>query len=162
MTEREKVYFDIHGVNDVVDETAEEGFVDRKLDDMAHALAKLKTPEKAAFDLARSTNSAYVDDPNFRLRFLRAERFDPKRAAIRYAKHYDLKLQLFGVEKLGRPIVQDDLGEEALEALYSGKAQVLRQRDSAGRAICLWIASQHAFSANQKPYSKETLVCYGC
>ena len=70
--------------------------------------------------MARNTNQGYVDNSDFRLRFLRAERFDEKLAAIRYVRHYQMKLELFGVNKLGQNIIQDDLDDESLEALYCG------------------------------------------
>jgi hypothetical protein len=153
MKEREEVYYDIHGVQDVIDEDAEEGFVDRKLKDMADELLKIHPSDREAYDMAISSHPSYVEHRGFRLRFLRADRFDPKLAAVRYANHYATKLELFGPEKLGRDIVQDDLGREALDALYCGVSQTLPRRDATGRVVWLWIPG-----SKQQSFSKEALV----
>mmetsp|Transcript_12151 Transcript_12151/g.19181 ORF Transcript_12151/g.19181 Transcript_12151/m.19181 type:complete len:606 (-) Transcript_12151:24-1841(-) len=153
MKEREDVYYDIHGVQDAIDEDAEEGFADRKLKEMETEILKRSSSERNAYNLARSNSPSFVDDRDFRLRFLRADRFDPKLAALRYVRHYQTKLELFGKEKLGRHIVQDDLGSEALDNLYSGMNQILPRRDNAGRLVWIWIAAPH-----EQSYSREALL----
>jgi hypothetical protein len=154
MKEREEVYFDIHGVADVIDETAEADFLDRKLVEMAQALKDADSIVKRAYNMAHSANPSYVDDRDFRLRFLRAERFDAKLAAVRYVRHYETKLELFGPGKIARDIVQEDLGSEALDALYCGAAQILPRRDNAGRLVLFWIPG-----AKHASYSIDALVC---
>jgi hypothetical protein len=157
MQERENVYYDIHGVQDAIDEESEEGFVERKLSEMHDEIQIIDSVERRAYETARSTNPNYVDDRNFRLRFLRADRFDPKLAADRYARHYQTKLELFGEDKLGRDILQDDLGDESLGNLYSGMNQTLPRRDNAGRLVWIWIAA-----AQEQTYSEEAIVCIQC
>jgi hypothetical protein len=153
MNEREKVYFDIHGVNSPIDEDAERGFRERKLKEMTDELSIIQSDDRKAYDMAHSANSSYVGDFNFRLRFLRAERFDAKLAAVRYARHYQLKLELFGPDKLGRNITQEDLESEDLEALYCGLSQILPRRDTAGRLVWIWIGS-----SKQQSFSNKALV----
>jgi hypothetical protein len=154
MKEREEVYFDVHGVSDVIDEDAESGFLDRKLEEMENELRKIDSSENTAYDMAHSLNPDYVQDRDFCLRFLRADRFDANLAACRYARHYETKLELFGKEKLTRDIVQDDLGSEALKNLYSGMNQILPRRDNAGRLVWIWVAAPQ-----NQIYSREALVC---
>jgi hypothetical protein len=153
MKEREEVYYDIHGVQDVIDEDTEEGFVDRKLKEMEAEIMKRTSTERNAYDMARTASPSYVANRDFRLRFLRADRFEPKNAALRYVRHYQTKLELFGKEKLGREIVQDDLDPESLDNLYSGMNQVLPRRDNAGRLVWIWIAASH-----EQSYTKKALV----
>ena len=153
--DREAVYYDIHGVAPVIDETSEHDFLDRKLKAMDTELQINSIGiDRKAFDMANSSNPQYVGDRNFRLRFLRSERFDEKLAAVRYLKHFQLKLDLFGPDFLGRDIVQDDLDQETLEALYCGTGQILKRRDSAGRLIWFWLAGE-----KNTLFSDRAMVC---
>ena len=153
MKDREAVYYDIHGVTSAIDEDAEEGFLERKINEMSIELDKIDNTEKVAYNMARSVNESYVDAKDFRLRFLRADRFDTKLAASRYVRFFEAKLKLFGRERIAQDIVQDDLGEEALDALYSGIAQLLPRRDNAGRLVVVW-----KLGSNQQQYSVQALV----
>ena len=87
--------------------------------------------------LAETINPQFVNDPAFRLKFLRAERYDPKLAVARVARYFDLKLKLFGESKLCKDITYEDLDREDIEGLKQGFLQILPQRDAAGRAILL-------------------------
>ena len=49
--------------------------------------------------------------------FLRAERFDAPKAAIRLVNHFEGKLVLFGEDKLVKRITLDDLEEEDIEEI---------------------------------------------
>lgn len=129
--DREKVYFDIHGVSDEVLETPE--LIESKLDQMAFELLKL--PDSKAYEIARAQSSEYVDNANFRLSFLRAELFDATKAAKRFSRHWQAKYELFGEDLLTSDITQDDLDPDTLEALYCGLMQYLPLRDRAGRLV---------------------------
>ena len=145
MKDREAAYYDIHGVTDTVNEE-EDGFLESKILDFEMALQKVTGKDREAYELARSTDSSYVDNHDFQLRFLRADRFNAKLAAARYVKFFTMKLDLFGAEKIARDIVQDDLGEEAVDALYSGIAQLLPRRDNAGRLVFFLLMNQQLHS----------------
>lgn len=80
----------------------------------------------------------YIDvdhDRDFRLGFLRAERFDAKKAATRILDYFDEKRTLFGIDLLARKLLIDDLDKETIEVLESGLIQLLPGRDRAGRAV---------------------------
>ena len=124
-------YEDIHGVSQVVEETPE--MVMEKLQQMEQALRAIN--HKPAFDQAEITNFRYVNDTKFRLMFLRADCFDPQKAAIRLVNFMEGKLKYFGQQCLARPILLSDLEEDDLDALRSGPVQLLPVRDRAGRAI---------------------------
>jgi hypothetical protein len=135
MAERDEVLRDIHGVNDDIEETPE--FVAQKLVELEKALEKIR--KKDAYDLAQSKSPEYVSEGRFRLMFLRADRFAPHKAAGRIVRHFEMKLELFGAEKIARDIQMDDLDEDGIACLQSGFTQVLPVRDSSGRAIVCWI-----------------------
>jgi len=79
-----------------------------------------------------------VDDDTELLKFLRAESFDVKKAAIRFKRFADFQQNLFGKE--GR-IRYSDLSQEDRKYLQKGFMQLLPQRDRAGRAILICIGS---------------------
>jgi hypothetical protein len=135
MAERDEVLRDIHGVNDDIEETPE--LVAQKLVELENALQKIR--KKDAYDLAQFKSPEYAREYNFRLMFLRAERFAPSKAAARIVRHFETKLELFGPEKIARDIIMDDLGEDGITSLVSGFTQNLPVRDSSGRAIHCWI-----------------------
>lgn len=129
MAEREQILYDIHGVSDEVPETS----IDLKLNDFDFHLQRVTS--RAALDMATKLNPAYVADRDFRLAFLRADLLDPYKAAQRFARHFQAKLDLFGPESLVEDITQDHLDSDTLQALYSGLAQYLPLRDRAGRLV---------------------------
>jgi hypothetical protein len=104
--------------------------------------ALLKLAHKDAYDLAEAMNPEYVQHKEFQLKFLRADRFVAKNAALRLARHFQAKLELFGRYKLTQDIVQDDLDEDDISALYSGFVQLLPMRDRAGRGVAVWFPNK--------------------
>ena len=131
--EREKAYLDIHGVNECIDESPE--MIEQGLKEMKIELELL--PSREAYDRAMKMDEKYVSDRDFRLRFLRCDLFDAQKAAIRFAKHFQLKLDLFGPDKLVLDITQDDLEKDVMDVLYSGDGRFLPQRDRAGRLVMI-------------------------
>jgi hypothetical protein len=142
LEDREKLYYDQHGVADIIEETPE--FVEKRLEDLQHHLKRFKSKRSlptAAISLAESKDPAVVRNPKIALRFLRAERFHAKKAAIRMIRYYDLKLWLFGESKLCKRIVQEDLGQDDIKALKRGIVQGLPSRDRAGRVVFVFFPS---------------------
>jgi hypothetical protein len=144
MDERDQVLHDIHGVPNVMEETPEK---------LHASLIKLQTEldkihYKAAYELARSHNPAFVEDRVFRLKFLRADLLNASNAALRLVRHFELKLQLFGPKKLVKEITQDDLEAGDMKNLYSGYVQTLPMRDRAGRCVCVWLPPPIAHDTN--------------
>lgn len=129
--DREKVYFDVHGVSDETKETPE--LITNSLREMRIELDNL--PNVEAYQTAISMDPGYVQNEKFLLKFLRTESFDVPKAARRVVRHFQSKLELFGKDKLVKDILQDDLDEESLAFLYDGSAQVLELRDRAGRLV---------------------------
>lgn len=132
LKEREKVYEEIHGVNEVKEESPE--FLDEQLFLLDQALGQIR--HKPAYMLALSKNALYCTNRKFRLSFLRAEYFDPRRAAVRLVKFFEGKLEYFGEDALARDIrLADDMDKDDLQCLKAGHLQFLPCRDRAGRAV---------------------------
>ena len=142
--ERNKAYEDIHGAAKCITETPE--LLKSRLDDMQLALdkqlQKLSQSEGGrnaveTYQLALRNNRSHVEDPKFRLAFLRSVRFDANKAAERYLNYFVLVKGMFGDHRVGHPITMADLGPEEIAEMKQGHAQILPQRDSAGRAVML-------------------------
>lgn len=77
-----------------------------------------------------------VQNKEFRLLFLRTDTsFNAKQAAAKFVKHFELKLELFGEEKLGREIMLQDLEPDDWKHTQT---RWLLHRDRSGRAILFW------------------------
>jgi hypothetical protein len=133
MHEREQALFDLHGI--VADnEPTTDDEIDGKIRELQICLSQL-LDRSAAFDFAEKEWYDYIHNRKFLISFLRADGWDPMLASKRLNLHFQVKGDLFGMEKLGRDITQDDLDPEAKEVLYSGLMQYLPLRDRAGRLI---------------------------
>eukprot|EP00980_Cylindrotheca_fusiformis_P019588 scaffold6795_cov110-Cylindrotheca_fusiformis.AAC.5 len=132
LQEREKVYEDVHGVTDEIQETAE--FVTNSLEQMDREIESIN--EKDAYEEAKLQSHSLVTNRQFRLSFLRYTSFNPKMAALHLVQYFSSKQELFGTENLGKSrITLEDLGETTMHVLKLGSLQVLPCRDSKGRAI---------------------------
>lgn len=151
MEERETTYNEIHGV-DVLPEESDD-LVSQSLDAIYTKIGKLKDKSSMknslhALMLAESQDKSCVYTKKEMLKFLRAERFNAKRAAVRLAEYYDLKLTLFGKEKLCRRITLLDLTENEQSFMKQGLQQVLPARDRAGRTVGMVVPNFGADFAN--------------
>ena len=141
--DRNAINEEIHGVRGLAPEETPE-LLERALADL-HLLLNEITMEppslKIAYDLSQNDDKSrsYVNDPNFRLRFLRCELFDAKKAAIRMIKYLDFVLEEFGEYALTRPIKIADFTKEEMKILHSGCIQLLPYRDRTGRPILTWV-----------------------
>ena len=135
-TDREKAYMDVHGIPPDLSQIETPEFIHQKISHLQAEIDKLKEGREA-YDVALSMDKTYVCRRDFLLAFLRADLFDAEKAAARLARHFQLKLNLFGKEKLTLDITQDDLDKEAMEAVYSGSGRFLPRKDRGGRMINL-------------------------
>lgn len=133
LQERNLAYEDVHGVAKPIEETAE--LLATSLREMKDCLAGGLFPNQSSYLKALKQNPAYVLDDKMLLVWLRCDRFDPDKAAIRYVNYYELKERAFGESCLARDITQADLSPKERNHLRQGHIQILLQRDSAGRAI---------------------------
>jgi hypothetical protein len=140
--DREKAYMDVHGVSDLVEETPE--MVEGGLVQLECEILLLK--DRAAYDLADSMDPTYTRNRDFRLAFLRTEFFRSQQAALRLIRHFQLKLDLFGRDRLVMEITQDDLDLDDMDTLYRGYGRLLSATDRAGRMINLFVPRPGEFS----------------
>eukprot|EP00980_Cylindrotheca_fusiformis_P019708 scaffold6883_cov113-Cylindrotheca_fusiformis.AAC.1 len=150
--EREKAYEDVHGVSNLVEESPE--LIERCLLELKRELDLNKN--SFAYDLAKRLSEKYVSNRKLRLQFLRATLFDPKKAALRMVRFFDLKLELFGTENLAKTITFEDLGENSMNALRQGPIQVLPSRDNQGRAVI--VSNQNSFLSLVDKYERPVIT----
>jgi hypothetical protein len=129
--ERELVFYDLHGVAEPINEEPE--LIAKSLVELDVAIANIHNKE--AYELAEMIDPQYVHSLEFRLMFLRSERFVVKHTASRIVRHFKTKLELFGPKSLARDIRYDDLDEDAVKSLQAGHLQLLPLRDRTGRVI---------------------------
>ena len=111
-----------------------------------------------AYAVAECMSWEYVHDSKFRLMFIRADRYDPIKAAKRLVDFFDIKQTLFGREKLCKDITLMDLFEddETRTCLESGYCQRSRYRDAGGRPIVV----NNGIKANSFSASSRRRVSY--
>jgi hypothetical protein len=132
--EREQIQEELHGVSDGAIDEDSPMFVNQCLLEMEEEIKLIR--KRHAYDKALFLNPKYVKDRDFRLMFLRAECFHPRNAANRLVNFFAFKLELFGIDKLGKTkVTQEDLDKDDMHALREGRVQVLPQKDSSGRAV---------------------------
>ena len=141
--QRATVLEDVHGVGDLPAEELDPSLMQSKLQQMDVALHSI--PNKPAFDEAQrlcgGKPNGLVNDPSFRIRFLRAERYNAHDAAHRMVNNLAAISETFGQEGLVRPLYLSDMmldrENQGLDAfLFSGNFfQVMPFRDRLGRRI---------------------------
>jgi len=104
----------------------------------------------------RPVSAAFINDRDFRLRFLRCELFDYRKAAIRMVRVCDCLLKLFGRYALERDILLSDFSNEELKVIRKGRMQILPFRDRSGRRITICIPG--AGSLKEKASIDQTKV----
>jgi hypothetical protein len=124
---------EIHGVRTLAPvETPEK--VKLSLAEMQLEIDK-KTLSKDSYNKAVCQQSQYVLNDEFRMKFLRANYFDPRKAARNYVMYLDLLEKYYGEVALMRPLYFSDLGAGELELLRAGHMNLFSRRDQAGRRV---------------------------
>lgn len=135
-------------------------FLDQKLLEMEEELKRIKKTnvwnlKLVALELAERQSLEYTQDRVFRLKFLRCDRFHVVRAAGRFIRYFDWKLELFGEGSLTREITIDDLTGEDRAMLKKGYLQRLPVRDRAGRSILCSIYNGQVYESPESLVSKH-------
>jgi hypothetical protein len=136
--EREKVLYEIHGVNEIRIESSK--LQQEKLQELSEELSKIVIGTRA-YKMALSHNPKYVNDVDFRLKFLRYTEWNAREAAIILLQFFHAKWELFGEYLLTKSITQAVLSPGVRKCLELGFLQVLPFRDAAGRAIVVFFPS---------------------
>lgn len=133
--DRNAIDEEVHGVNNLSREETPE-LLHESMRQLSVELSKI--PNKVAFDRSQRLfgNNTYVNTADFRLRFLRCDYFDAKKAAVRMVNFLDFVDELFdGDLVLQRPIQLTDFSKAEMKMLRSGIYQLLPYRDRSGRPI---------------------------
>jgi len=133
--EREIVYEEVHGVDKDMVETPD--LLVDSFRRMKEAIEdQVPMTQRRFYEQAKQINPTYVDSPSFWLQFLRAEYFDPYRAAIRLCRFLGGKVEFFGWDSLARPItLEQDFDPDDMEWFKLGIMQILPARDRSGRVV---------------------------
>lgn len=155
--EKEKVLHDVRGTDNIVKEAPE--LIAEKLQDIRKELSLLPFEKKTAYtqaliqEVKMETN--YCRGDTFLLMFLRADLFDASKAALRVIEFFKIKIELFGLSKVHRAIVQADLNKDDKEALFAGFHNYCCGKDNGGRKI-ICIRKQRL--RNKGLISKDRLI----
>ncbi|KAG7340612.1 hypothetical protein IV203_024155 [Nitzschia inconspicua] len=131
--DRSSIYEEIHGVQSLaIQETPE--LIRQSLLSFQHEIDIFRG-KKSAYDDAMTAGSRYVCSNELRIKFLRADFFDPKKAVARFLLRLENLFDFFGPVALQRPLQYSDLGRKETELLRKGFIQILPTRDRAGRLV---------------------------
>ena len=121
MKDRNDIHEEIHGVHCLAKEETPE-----MLKESLRLLAievneNIPSNQKRAYLQSQSLQKpTYINDDEFRLRFLRCELFEINKAAKRMVNFIDLILEHFGFYALERPIRMSDFTKIELQAFRKG------------------------------------------
>jgi len=141
--DRNAINEEMHGVSCLLPEETPE-LIDASLEKLEHEFSLIPSQEKKMYELCQerygSKNSSqaggsYVNDRDFRVRFLRCELYDAAKSARRIAAFLDVVVDLFGEYALRRPMRLSDFTEDELHVFRMGNLQLLPFRDRSGRRI---------------------------
>jgi hypothetical protein len=132
--DRSIIQEEVHGVRSLAPEETPE-MVAQAFLDLQEEIDKLPSNSKTAYDRSISLDSSFVRSNDFRIKFLRAELFDAKKAALRFTIYLKLAHKYFGDVALMRPLYFEDLSLEEQEETREGVGQILPSRDRSGRLI---------------------------
>ena len=140
LRDRNAIDEEVHGVRVLAPAETPE-LLEASLFRLSEELARIPNdnPSKAAYLESQNLTRTYVNSNDFRLRFLRSEFFDVKKAAHRMIAFLDVASELFGPDALRRPIGIASFPKEEERLLRVGNVQLLPFRDRAGRPICVWV-----------------------
>ena len=155
LTEEEEnvVSSDVFGVDAVIEETEE--LVIHSLAQFEEELATLPDEDKQGYSQALEECPLIVEQESAPIRFLRAEDYDAKRAAVRLAKYWNTRVELFGPDSAFLPMTLDGAmadDAQAFEALGDGNCML--PHDKHGRAVYF---SDKSRSTNERLTKDEQL-----
>ena len=119
--------------------------ISSSLERLAITLDAISYKKKAGFYESQKFPNTYINDPAFRLRFLRSQLFDVQEAAIRLLRYCDFVLELFGSRALERQVGLNDFNDREMKWLMKGYVQLMTYRDKSGRRLIFQIIDSNIF-----------------
>lgn len=167
LRDRNKIDEEIHGVMTLAPEESPE-FLEQALLQLAEEIEGIpdNSPAKAAYLQSQGYPNTYVNTKDFRLKFLRCDLFDARKAAGRMLKFLTVASDLFGPQLLHRPMRFSDLTKGDEKILRKGFVQILPYRDRAGRPIHAWVGDfdfavgRDARSRVRDAMQSDVKLCY--
>lgn len=171
--DRNAINEEMHGVSCLMPEETPE-LIDNSLAKLEREISLLPSSEKEKYQLSQerygTRNSmqeggSYVNDVDFRMRFLRIELFDAEKSAKKLCQFLDVIVDLFGEYALQRPIRLSDFSEEELQVIRMGNLQLLPFRDRSGRRIItgvegLAIQFDETLRVRLQPWTRQGNTCF--
>ncbi|KAG7371364.1 hypothetical protein IV203_019934 [Nitzschia inconspicua] len=141
LNDREKTMEEIHGAHaQTVAQHEQPDKIQESLRQMRLEVQNTPPINKQAFEIAIAKDPRYVDHDKFWIRFLRAEEYDPRKAANRMMSFLEFNREFFGEHVLTRPVCQRDLSPAAIRTMTEeGMFQILPFRDNSGRRIAVFL-----------------------
>lgn len=128
--ERSNALNDLHCVGEELKETPE--MVEQALVEFEQVVQEEKTN---VYEMAIQQNQSFVQEPSFRLTFLRSNLYDVRQSVRKMMNLLRYKALYFGNDKIGRDITLDDLNEDDMELMLSGLYHIQEGRDRTGRIV---------------------------
>ena len=162
--DREAAIDEIHGVKSRYDPNAFENHPQivyqaliRFDNELNNANSSIPSELKKNYIRALRMNSSYVSSSDFRLRFLRTEFFDIRRAIERFCKCLNMLVEYFGDVGLLRQLFLSDLSKAERRLLKEGTMQLSASRDPLGRRILFFIGN---VGENYSPRERNRVGMY--
>lgn len=146
--ERSNALDDIHCVGEELNETP--AIFQKALTEFAQTVHQGGL--NSVYESALLQNRAYVEDPSFRLKFLRANTYDVGKAVRQMMSFLQQKAKYFGIENVARELCLSDLTSDDIQLMRSGLFHIQDGRDRKGRLIL------HMFSKKLSGWNTETFV----
>ena len=154
--DRNLIQEEIHGVTNLCPEENPQ-MIQQALREMQDHIDKIEN--KTVYN--QISPFSYIHTDTFRLRFLRCELYDCKKAAERLLKFTEYMNEEFDMEVLERPLMLTDLqtkggerGKEIMDFFKQGYTQLLPFRDRSGRRVL-------ATNTSALPFDPVLRVCIG-
>ena len=139
----------------LIDETPE--LLEYSLARLNIELESISYKKKVGFNESQKLPRTYINDPTFRLRFLRSQLLDVQKAALLLLKHCDFVLELFGRFALERQIELRDFSKHEMKWLLKGYVQLMPFRDKSGRRVIVQIMDSNVMIEQITRVRKEFL-----
>ncbi|CAJ1932619.1 unnamed protein product [Cylindrotheca closterium] len=133
---------DLHGVGEMIDKENHQETISllQRFDDQLQRRKK-----HTVYESAEVMNRDYVTSSELRLPFLHANRWNPEAAADQFLSFFEMKKQLFGMDKVVKDLTLNDLDEDDKENLLAGSLQLLPCTDRSGRTLALELPGLRSF-----------------
>lgn len=158
--ERAEALHDVHCVGEELTETPE--ILQKSLAEFDIAIQREKN---ATYGIAIAQNRKYVEDPAFRLKFLRANMHDVNKAVRQMMSFLEKKAFYFGTEKVARDIALDELTNEDRKYMLKGIYHIPEVRDRTGRVVVYMFNAclgQCTTDSMVRPYHLSSTVLIVC